>query len=349
MDYTSSYPTPDNLSQSFVILSLAIAQSKVYEPALNTLGRLPEKDEESMIKEGLSVLEGKITAETYTNKLFSIFKKIYKDNLCILSKNKEQEEGMRNQVETIIKGNCSTPKNINIKKQMLKESERYTVKYKFYYNDDKNKKIQTVEDVVTAESKKDAEEIVRMRVEQQNKKTVTSVSAKEQVLKEGSFNLDWKRIHSDVLGFRPNGQRFDGDDSEDNEIKIDFHYLGHWVPDEGDEDEEDNDYEIWAPGEHNKYSTMFIDYCKRFSWFSKVKVGVHTEEKNWCSFYVVPKQMIREDSNIDELYQEIKKYSSENNITFKDAMNLLLKKKGLAQNPLEEDSKNKDHVGNINQ
>lgn len=114
-DYTSSYPNPDKNSQSYVMLALALGQTKFHEPGANTLAKLPEADEKAMIEAGVKVMEDKMTPDAYVTKLFSILKKVLKDKLVILGKEKEQEQFMRDQIELRVAGNKTSIVNVNLK------------------------------------------------------------------------------------------------------------------------------------------------------------------------------------------------------------------------------------------
>jgi hypothetical protein len=124
----------------------------------------------------------------------------------------------------------------------------------------------------------------------------------EHLKKFGSFNESanddiMKQITSDMKGLSMDGQRADADEIRisDKSVGVDFRDLGNWVHDEEDawdreEDfREDDDQMIWAPGEGKKYMAKFEAWAKNKPWYSKVKLGIDTSEKNWCTFTVTLK------------------------------------------------------------
>lgn len=79
-------------------------------------------------------------------------------------------------------------------------------------------------------------------------------------------------------------------------VTADFRDLGNWIhneedayyrEEEGDMDwREDDDNQIWAPGEYKKYFNKFNDWAKRYSWYKYVKLELSTSEKNYCEFSI---------------------------------------------------------------
>lgn len=109
-----------------------------------------------------------------------------------------------------------------------------------------------------------------------NKKVVN----KEQLL---------KTIESDLEYFRPGGGGESGEiRTDDNSVSREFRYLGNWIDDEedGQDEYEDNDQRVWAPGEYQKYFKAFKEWASSKPWFNQVKLGLQTSEKDWCEFYV---------------------------------------------------------------
>lgn len=71
-------------------------------------------------------------------------------------------------------------------------------------------------------------------------------------------------------------------------IEVGFRFLGEWIDDEEDdqEDYEDNDQRIWTSESWSHYSDMFKDWAKDYKWYSKVNVSVSPSEKDWAYFTV---------------------------------------------------------------
>jgi hypothetical protein len=125
----------------------------------------------------------------------------------------------------------------------------------------------------------------------------------EHIKNFGSFNESSnediiKQIKSDMSSLTMDGQRPNRDEDiavGDKSVSVDFRDLGNWVHNEEDawdreEDfREDDDQMIWAPGEYKKYMAKFDAWAKGKAWYSKVKLGLDTSEKNWCSFTVTLK------------------------------------------------------------
>lgn len=339
-DYTASYPIPDNSSQSFVILSLAIGQSKFHEPALNTLGRLPEKEEDSMIEAGLKVLDGKMTAEAYTTKLFGVFKKLYKDNLVVLGKDKGQEEGMRSQIELRVQGNSSTPQNANQRKQMLKEADvldenRDTDMYKqvmSYLDQHPDMTFQQATDEVmkntgfALEETFDAKNADRTEIYDQIKsyigqnpgtdfktamRSVLSGLGVTELLEEGIDETVLAQMGKDFQNLRIDGQRPDSVSTEGGYAAAEFRHVGNWIHDEeghdyeDDEDhdawKEDDDNEILAPGEGRRLLEQFVKWASQYPWFSKVALDINPSEKNWCEFSACFKENVIREGEYDAM------------------------------------------------
>lgn len=100
-----------------------------------------------------------------------------------------------------------------------------------------------------------------------------------------------KQIAKDFESFKPSGHH--GDIEIDNVlIRNDFRDLGNWIHDEEnsydreDDWREDDDQEIWAPGEYKKYLKLFTDWAETKSWYKLVKISLQTSEKNWCEFII---------------------------------------------------------------
>ena len=114
-------------------------------------------------------------------------------------------------------------------------------------------------------------------------------------LSEGKFTIE--DIQKDLDRFNPGGG---GSDSQaelrDERASKDFRDLGNWENDEeaGYEHEEDGDMDwredddnmIWEPGEYKKYFDIFVKWAESKPWFSNVKLGLETSEKNWVEFSV---------------------------------------------------------------
>lgn len=105
-------------------------------------------------------------------------------------------------------------------------------------------------------------------------------------------------IKRDFKYFNPGGgsaRYYDEDDQGFGQdgltLSRDFRHLGRWIDDmeDGQSDYEDNDQRIWAPGEYKKYAKVFQDWAKTKPWYKKVKLGLETSEKDWCSFTITIK------------------------------------------------------------
>jgi hypothetical protein len=70
----TNYINPSIEDQSYVGLMLVIGTSKRFIPELNTLGTLESDDEEAMVKLGVQLLRGEVTADTYIKKFEKIVK-----------------------------------------------------------------------------------------------------------------------------------------------------------------------------------------------------------------------------------------------------------------------------------
>lgn len=112
-----SWPIPTAADESYVMLILAIGCAKRSLPNLNTLAYFEDKDEQSMVDEGLKVIEGKITAEAYAKKFFTFVKKYNKDKV-----DPQDEAIILSQVEARVGRNKSDIVNPNMKKAAKKES-----------------------------------------------------------------------------------------------------------------------------------------------------------------------------------------------------------------------------------
>lgn len=104
------------------------------------------------------------------------------------------------------------------------------------------------------------------------------------------------QIKNDLSVMRMDGQTSDDEHSGDNYTSVEFNDLGRWIDDEesgyeremdGDMDwREDNDNQIWAPGEYKRYMEKFTDWAQSKPWFDKVELSIETGEKNWVTFKV---------------------------------------------------------------
>jgi len=120
----------------------------------------------------------------------------------------------------------------------------------------------------------------------------------EEYLNEGEDIIS--KIKTDMESFKVDGQRPQGDLSVGKDsVSVSFKHVGNWVHDEErhseeeteDEDwREDDDQMIWAHGEYKKYMAQFDEWAKGKSWYSKVKLGIDTGEKNWTEFSVTIKK-----------------------------------------------------------
>lgn len=121
-----------------------------------------------------------------------------------------------------------------------------------------------------------------------------NIKSFDQMFEAKKVSVDINAIKSDLEGFRPGG----GGDSQPAEVNGDqasksFRHLGNWMHDEErdyDEDDqdwrEDDDQMIWANGEYKKYFKVFTDWASTKPWFSNVKLGLETSEKNWVEFTI---------------------------------------------------------------
>lgn len=106
------------------------------------------------------------------------------------------------------------------------------------------------------------------------------------------------QIVRDFSTFRP-GKSFDkqGPYINFNTASYEFRHLGNWIhdsdlmndPDYDDDSFEDDDNEIWAPGEFDKYMKIFTMWSKNFQWAAQVKLEINSSEKNWVSFDIILK------------------------------------------------------------
>jgi len=135
----------------------------------------------------------------------------------------------------------------------------------------------------------------------------------ENLIKENNNEQLLKDIEFDLKHFNPGNHYMKGEvriDSEYNSVSIDFRDLGNWIDDvqSGQEDYEDNDWRIWAPGEYKKYFTKFQDWASKRPWYNKVKLGLDTSEKDWCYFSVTvvkPGTKIKEEKNMVNLKADV--------------------------------------------
>lgn len=110
----------------------------------------------------------------------------------------------------------------------------------------------------------------------------------ENIISEDNEQL-LQAIESDLNRFRPGGYSMKDDvNVEDDRVSIGFRDLGRWMDDEqdGQDEYEDNDYRIWAPGEYDKYAKIFQTWASNKSWYNQVKLKVNTSEKDWSEFSV---------------------------------------------------------------
>ena len=101
---------PSAADESYVMLILSIGCAKRSLPNLNSLAYFEDKDEQSMVDEGLRVIEGKITGEAYAKKFLSFVKKYNKDKI-----DPQDEAVILSQVEARIGRNKSSVVNPNMK------------------------------------------------------------------------------------------------------------------------------------------------------------------------------------------------------------------------------------------
>lgn len=118
----------------------------------------------------------------------------------------------------------------------------------------------------------------------------------EAILKETQTPKDLlTQIYEDAKRFRPDGQRYEDIKKEEKDIqyhipsvRITFRHLGRWkVPDDAEGNTEDYDWEVWVPGEFQKYKREFEEWAKRKDWFPKVKLELETSEKNYVDFIII--------------------------------------------------------------
>ena len=75
--------------------------------------------------------------------------------------------------------------------------------------------------------------------------------------------------------------------SDDNEVRYSTRYLGNWsLPEDGDEDYEDYDYEELDRDDYKKFSKKFKDWVDTKDWSKKVDTSLEVSEKNWLEFIV---------------------------------------------------------------
>lgn len=98
-------------------------------------------------------------------------------------------------------------------------------------------------------------------------------------------------IREDLDRFARGLQKYDRQEASicDNVVLIGIRDLGNWIHDEGNEDEEDDDQMVMAPGEFDKYFNKFKDWARTKSWFDKVNLIMEESEKNWCDFSIILK------------------------------------------------------------
>lgn len=72
------------------------------------------------------------------------------------------------------------------------------------------------------------------------------------------------------------------EDSDD--VCLSVRHLGNWIHDEGNEDEEDDDNEIWAEGQYEKYLKIFEIFVNNSKVAGLVDIDLMTGEKNYCYF-----------------------------------------------------------------
>lgn len=148
-----AWPIPTAADESYVMLILAIGQAKFVLPALNSLAYFDEKDEQTMVDEGLKVIEGKITAEKYAEKFLSLIvkyngKKLEKSEESIIKSQVEARVG-RNKSDIVNPNMKAAAKKTTKKESILKESESYgqptigddlKANFRDYENDSDNEK-----------------------------------------------------------------------------------------------------------------------------------------------------------------------------------------------------------------
>ena len=123
-------------------------------------------------------------------------------------------------------------------------------------------------------------------------------------IREGNNEELLKNIALELKRFNPGKYYMKDDvriDAESNIVEMDFRGLGNWIDDEqsGQDDYEDNDSRIWAPGEYEKYLQKFKSWASSKSWHKQVKLDINTSEKDWCSFSVTISNKIKEEKDYD--------------------------------------------------
>ena len=111
-----------------------------------------------------------------------------------------------------------------------------------------------------------------------------------------------KEIYDDMknIPFKREAGDYDGPQIRDNEVEMEFRHLGDWEvsnddrydPDNEDEDFSDWDWEEWVYGEGDEFAKRFREWAKKYSWHDKVKLGIHTGEKNWAYFSITLKKSV---------------------------------------------------------
>jgi hypothetical protein len=73
---------------------------------------------------------------------------------------------------------------------------------------------------------------------------------------------------------------------EGDRVVISFRDLGNWQGDPEEEFDEDDDHEIWCPGEYDKYLKYFQAWVANEPWAPYVTIQLSTGEKNYCYFII---------------------------------------------------------------
>lgn len=81
---------PSNKDQAYILLVLAIGTAKRDDPAFNSVGNLPEKEQEEMIEAGEKVINGSMDAEAYIKKFEGALAKTIGKKVPMSDYSKEQ-------------------------------------------------------------------------------------------------------------------------------------------------------------------------------------------------------------------------------------------------------------------
>jgi hypothetical protein len=99
-----------------------------------------------------------------------------------------------------------------------------------------------------------------------------------------------QKIAEDLKFFRPNNQKSDNINVlfDEKTVTVAFRGLGVWHSEPNDENEieEDDDFQVWNDGEQKKYMDIFTTFAKQRSWYYDVGLSLETGEKNYSYFTV---------------------------------------------------------------